>query len=102
MPDRDMPTYRGYIVERAEITAEGQQDWDEIARVSDRYIIRRIETWPMQTPEVIDPKYQHPLLTFPLPPMVLREWGEDVTHSDLPLPSLEDMYQQYNEEGVSE
>ena len=101
VPDRDMPTYRGYIVERAEITPEGQQDWDEIARVSDRYIIRRIETWPTQTPEVIDSKYQHPLLTFPLPPMVLREWGEDVTHSDLPLPSLEDMFEQFNEEGAA-
>ena len=41
--------------------------------------------------DLVNPKYIHPLLTFPLPPMVMREWGEEVTHSDLPLPKPEDL-----------
>ncbi|QDS97996.1 hypothetical protein [Adhaeretor mobilis] len=87
----DVPQYYGYYVQRAELTHGKQSEWQTIAKVSDKYIIDIEQTWPRQAiqQDVIDKRYSHPLLTHPLPPMAVRSWGEDVTHSELPLPSLE-------------
>ncbi len=44
------------------------------------------EKWSAQMPEVVDPRYlEGGGLAFPLPPLVGRDWGSDVTHSDIPL-----------------
>jgi hypothetical protein len=52
----------------------------------------------------VNPRYIHPILTFPLPPMVIRQWGEEITHSDLPFQSPEEMFQEMQGEqpGVDE
>jgi hypothetical protein len=93
----DMPQYIGYVVERAEITEEGQQKWVALPSVLKRTIIDAMESRPIEPPELANPKYTHPLLTWPLPPMVLRPWGDEVTHSDLPIPTPEDMYEEQME-----
>ena len=37
-------------------------------------------------PEVVDPRYlDGGVLAFPLPPLVGRDWGSEVTHSEIPL-----------------
>ena len=42
--------------------------------------------WVSQMPEIVDPRcLDGGVLTFPLPPLVGRDWGSEVTHSDIPL-----------------
>ena len=92
-PTTDVPQYMGYQVQRVEVTETGDGEWVNLINVIPRTLMDQMETWPIQTPdEFVDPKYNHPLLTFPLPPMVLRSWDSSVTHSDLPLPSPEEMF----------
>jgi hypothetical protein len=45
-----------------------------------------ITDWAMQMPEIVDPRYLgEGSLAFPLPPLVGRDWGSEVTHSEIPL-----------------
>ena len=37
------------------------------------------------SPDVIDGRFSDYILTFPLPPLVGRDWGEGATHPDIPL-----------------
>jgi hypothetical protein len=87
----DQPEYLGYEVERAEVTDDGPGKFTLLKRVSAKAMIDRMSTWPIQTPDLVNPKYIHPLLTHPLPPMIMREWGDEITHSDLPLPTPEEL-----------
>ena len=87
----DLPEYIGYEVQRAEVTDEGTGEFKTIKQVIPKTVIKTMSTWPIQTPDLVNPKYIHPLLTHPLPPMVMREWGEEITHTDLPLPTPEDL-----------
>ena len=43
--------------------------------------------WAAQVPEPVDPRWLDPesLLAFPLPPLLGRDWGSEVTHPDIPL-----------------
>lgn len=86
---RDVPDYIGYVVERAEVTDAGPGDWKKIAGVVRQRLEAKLKSWPATSQEVIDSKYSHPILTHPLPPLLLREWDEKVTHSKMPLPSSE-------------
>ncbi len=86
---RDVPTYVGYVVQRAEVTDAGQGKWKTIETVSRRGLEKKMKKWPANPTEVIDKKYSHPILTHPLPPLLLRGWGEHATHSEMPLPMNE-------------
>jgi hypothetical protein len=45
-----------------------------------------VRDWVAPMPEVVDPRYlEGGALAFPLPPLVGRDWGRDVTHPDIPL-----------------
>ncbi len=45
-----------------------------------------VTDWAMQMPEIVDPRYLgEGTLAFPLPPLVGRDWGSEVTHSEIPL-----------------
>ena len=45
-----------------------------------------VTDWAAQMPEVVDPRYLgDSVLAFPLPPLVGRDWGSEVTHSEIPL-----------------
>jgi hypothetical protein len=90
-PTEDLPVYIGYEVQRCEVTDKGDGDWQTIKKVVPKVLIDDMEAWPIQTPDLIDPKYNHPLLTYPLPPMVLRAWDESVTHSEMPIPTPEQL-----------
>ncbi|MEM8947235.1 MAG: hypothetical protein AAGD11_18825, partial [Planctomycetota bacterium] len=81
----DFPQYLGYQVERAEVTSAGQGDWERIKFVKKSSLEEEISTYPVNVPDVIDKKVNHPLLTHPLPPLILHEWGERVSHSSMPL-----------------
>lgn len=94
----DQPEYWGYIVERAEITEEGQGKWMQLTPVRGPGIIKVMSTWPMPTPDLVTPKYIHPLLTFPLPPMVMRAWGHEITHSEMPIQTAEELMEEQQRE----
>jgi len=83
----DVPEYFAYLVERAEVTETGQSEWKKIATIHEGIITGRLKTYPVQMEEVIDPRYFHPLLTHPLPPLILREWDGRASHSSMPLRS---------------
>ena len=89
----DIPLYLGYIVERAEVTDSGLGDWIEIAQVGEESLSKELETYPHRPGDVIDPRVDHPLLTHPLPPLVLREWDARVSHSSMPLADEIDPYE---------
>jgi hypothetical protein len=84
-PMRDIPQYIGYVVERAEVTPAGQGKWEEIALVHEKILVKELSTYPVNPPEVVASRFVHPLLTHPLPPLILKEWGERVSHSSMPL-----------------
>lgn len=84
-PMRDIPKYIGYVVERAEVTPQGQKEWKQIAQVYDQVLLNEIKTYPVNPPEVVSSRFVHPLLTHPLPPLILKEWDNRVSHSSMPL-----------------
>jgi hypothetical protein len=100
-PTKDAPLYIGYEVQRAEITDKGQGPWQSLGQVTAERVATVMNTWPIQTPELVNPQYTHPLLTFPLPPMIMRPWGDDITHSDLPLQSPEEIMEEMQAEAMA-
>jgi uncharacterized membrane protein YgcG len=84
-PNTDMPQYLGYIVERAEITHEGQGKWERIAQVNNVTLTKELESYPVFPPEVVASRFVHPVMTHPLPPLILKEWDDRVKHSSMSL-----------------
>lgn len=84
-PSTDMPQYLGYVVERAEITHEGQGKWVKIAQVNGDSLTRELESYPIFPPEVVASRFVHPVMTHPLPPLILKEWDSRVKHSSMSL-----------------
>ena len=82
---RDFPIYDGYVVQRAEVTPAGQGEWKQIEVVGEKSLIRKLKRWPTTSEEVANSQYVHPILTHPLPPLLLRPWDDKVTHSTIPL-----------------
>jgi hypothetical protein len=84
-PMTDMPQYLGYVVERAEVTHEGQGKWVKIAQVNGEGLIKELESYPIFPPEVVASRFVHPVMTHPLPPLILKEWDGRVKHSSMSL-----------------
>ena len=104
-PQQDIPHYLGYLVERAEVIPgqpldfkqvsvyDGQRKNNVLSRrvssaVNGSVLEKVIHDWPRgNMPEVVDNRFFDPdfVLPFPLPPLVGRDWGEEATHSDIPL-----------------
>lgn len=108
-PTRDFPNYIGYIVQRTEVVAGKPLEWKEVPvyapqrksslnikmplnrqGMADKVMAQLYEAsreWagggPM--PDPVDERYTDYVLTFPLPPLVGRDWGADATHPDIPL-----------------
>ena len=91
----DIPFYLGYIVQRAEVLDSGLGDWVEVAKVHEKSLAKEIVTYPHKPEDVIDPSVEHPLLTHPLPPLILREWDARVSHSSMPLAEELDLYEDF-------
>ena len=80
-PVRDVPTYAGYYVERAEINSPAdikKPTWIQFFSVD----VEKDTTkdWSQTQPEVVDAKYVNPILTFPLGPLQNRNWGKNIAH----------------------
>jgi hypothetical protein len=81
----DVPQYLGYLIERAEITHEGQGEWKLIKQVTDKSLIKELQSYPVFPPEVVASRFVHPVMTHPLPPLILKEWDDRVKHSSMSL-----------------
>ncbi len=106
---RDIPNYIGYQVQRAEIAAAGEGEWNVIDTVTMKSIQRKLDTYPVNMTDVVAPRFNHPVLTHPLPPLILREWDERVSHSSMPLasedqnlPEIEESLEDESEEDPEE
>ena len=85
VPDRDVPRYRGCYIERAEVTAAGTGEWTQIAILNEKGLLKKTESYPpLGTQPIVPSQYTHPILTHPLPPLILRDWDRRVTHSSIP------------------
>lgn len=82
--NRDIPIYMGYRVERAEITSDGQSPFKQLAFITYVTIGKELEK-PIKAQEVVPRKYLHNALSYPLPPLLLRNWGRRASHSAIPL-----------------
>lgn len=124
-PAADMPEYIAYQVQRTEIVPGEEPQWETIAGVTAKQIAQDTRQWSTQAGgmggpsmggpalggpgtmmpgmpgganaprEIVDPRYLHPVLTFPLGPLVMENWDEEVTHTQVPLaPTPEELRQQ--------
>jgi hypothetical protein len=81
----DLPRYKGYFVFRTKVTVDGEGKWEKIAAVGKPTIEKEMANNVTQTALLINKKQKHPLLTYPLPTLILREWDNRITHSEIPL-----------------
>lgn len=107
----DIPSYAGYYVERAEVRpGEDELKWEDVdvyngkgqrinravsavslyGKESTNDTARPravVDDWAVPPTEIVDPRYldSEGALAYPLPPLVGRDWGGDVTHSEIPI-----------------
>lgn len=91
----DFPQYLDYWVERVEIqgpTAIDDIDWTKAKTFRLYEAKKQAKTRWAQIggADIVEQKYIYPTLVFPLPPLVGKQWDEQVAHApEIPLPSLE-------------
>ena len=99
-PVRDVPTYLGFLVQRAEILADNlealpaEEDWKKI--IPNALKIEQLGNpqtgeygaWAGTLTEVVDPTYLDQALTHPAPPLMQRDVWSLLVHPDVPLASL--------------
>ena len=106
-PQFDFPRYAGYFVQRAEVRPGQELQWVNVDVYDGqghkigkpgkpappmRGIMNQLyqviaKEWAAEMPELVDQRYLdfEGLLAFPLPPLLGRDWGAEVTHPDIPL-----------------
>lgn len=93
---RDEPRYLGYYVQRKEVGAGPDAEWTDVRFrnastnrmmefVSAKSIVRATQNWVPGMEPLVDDRYFHPSMTFPLPPVVGKAFGREVVHSAVPL-----------------
>lgn len=94
---RDRPQYMAAYVERAEVTDDGKElQWAPVrvrsgtgkpawSGVSAMTLSDAVQDWPAEMEDISDQRYIHPILTFPLPPLVGQNWGDRGKHSEVTL-----------------
>jgi hypothetical protein len=84
-PRNDVPMYRAYFVERREVAADGSSlEWKSLGIMMRAVVLRQTTYWAGTSKETVAEKFLHRQLTYPLPPIALRNWGSEVSHSRLP------------------
>ncbi|MEX0793514.1 MAG: hypothetical protein WD045_10285 [Pirellulaceae bacterium] len=80
---RDYPRYISFKVERSEMRPDGT--WADWRGLSTEQAFTDARTkWAFKPQEVAAPWYLDPILTFPLPPLLLRDAGKWGLHSEVP------------------
>lgn len=97
-PGADVPQYIGLYAERAEIRGDGEElEWEPVRfrnsikpsepvkYLSNSQVPKIVADWIPWPEPLVDGRYQHPILTMELPPLVQQSWGPEVVHSAAPL-----------------
>lgn len=88
--ERDRPVYAYYEVERCEVTEDGQSEWKKLPVAENLH--KNLLQWISTAPEVVDPNFLAPAyglipMAYPLPPVLKKKFGNDVTQPTIPLHS---------------
>jgi hypothetical protein len=94
--EQNEPVYGFYRIERREIAPDGKASaWNEgfvpwtTLEHADLKGVKDVEDfysdWADKAPPVTSKRYHDPLLTMPLPPLLLSDWGPEATHPEIPL-----------------
>ncbi|PQO38595.1 hypothetical protein [Blastopirellula marina] len=99
---RDYPRYVYFAVERREQAADGSWgEWEHPINVAKERI--NVQTrWAFRPDEVIPPEYMDPVLTFPIPPILLFDPSEWARHSEIPKYEPRDLYNGQETEMMAE
>lgn len=97
-PGSDIPDYVGLLAERAEVRGDDAEPVWETVRfgnvatgppqkgvLSEASVQDTVEDWIPWPEPLVDARYEHPIVTMELPPLVQQSWGRDVVHSEAPL-----------------
>ena len=83
--NNDSPHYKGYIVERRDVTEDAKAEWEKRQSVIARTLAKKTENYSGQVREIADERcVDYQVVTEPLPCLVGRELGDGVVHSDIP------------------
>ncbi len=89
---RDYPRYVYFSVERREKAVDGTwSEWEQPVNVNKERLNAQTR-WAFRPDEVIPPEYMDPVLTFPIPPILLFDPAEWARHSEIPKYEPMDMY----------
>ncbi len=83
----DVPRYLGYWIERVEVAGPSETaniDWKKARKIqSSKAMKEAMSKWAQSGgTEVVEQKYLHERLVFPLAPLVGSQWNENVAHPD--------------------
>ena len=84
-PERDVPAYLGYYIERAEVVSGDMQNlkWERVPAERDF-----MEMWTETMPDPVDPQYLTSIFVTPLGPRYGMDWEDYVGHlPEIPLVS---------------
>jgi hypothetical protein len=90
MPGRDTPNYVGFEVERVDVTddpnkAVQEGDWQALPNAGSERLKEIAKTiWLGTAPEVAEAGWTTPNLTIPVPPLLLKNYREFVSHPEIP------------------
>lgn len=99
---RDYPRYVYFAVERREQAVDGQwSEWTKPVNVNAERLMAQTR-WAFRPDEVIPPEYMDPVLTFPIPPILLFDPSEWARHSEIPKYEPKSMYGGPEEDMVGE
>jgi hypothetical protein len=86
-PVKDFPQYEPYFeVERAEVKSDDPNEKLDFQPLKVQKAFEDAqEKWASRAAEVVHANAVDPALTFPLPPLVEREWGQSVAHTRIPM-----------------
>jgi hypothetical protein len=80
-PERDVPVYTQFKIERQEITGAGDEKW--VALDLEQAV--KEERWAVQPDQdQVDPTYFDQYLAWPMPPTIGRNWGRLASHPTIP------------------
>ena len=83
VPANDVPAYVDYYVERAEINSPADvknPTWTKKFN-SVNAVREAMQDWSQPMSDVVENRCVDPVLTFPLGPLQIRTWGENVAHA---------------------
>ncbi len=86
-PQNDVPRYLGYWIERVEVAGPSEAaniDWKKARKIqSNKAMKEAMSKWSQSGgTEVVEQKYLHERLVFPLAPLVGSQWDENVAHPE--------------------